>query len=517
MFDATPLLRLYARYRRHRLARLVPAAAQYHHLLKLVTAARDTAFGRAHGFADILTVADFQVRVPLATYEDFRRDWWQDPFPVLTDCTWPGDVPWFAVTSGTTSGVTKYIPVTRAMNRANARAVVDLAVHHVAARPDSHILGGRTFMLGGSTNLRREASGIASGDLSGIASTAMPAWFRPWSFPPDEIARIDDWEEKVGRLADAIRDADIRLVGGTPSWLLLLFDALEARRPSDGRGLATWFPDLEMLDHGGVDFAPYRARFEDLLAGSHAELREVYPASEGFIAVDDHGIDRRADDGLRLLLDNGLFFEFVPVEELGAASPVRHWIGTIETGVTYAIAVSSCAGLWSYLIGDTVEFVTLDPPRLRMTGRTSYMLSAFGEHLIGAEIETAVAAAATATGADVIDWSVGAVFPERAGEPGRHRFIVEFVSRKRGGEVGAAARARFVAVLDATLSAENEDYAAHRAGGFGMAPPELIVAPPGTFAAWMKARGQLGGQHKVPRIISDSRLFTSLEAAAAAR
>jgi hypothetical protein len=511
VFDATPLLRLYAGARRRRLAAVAPAAAQRHQLARLVAAARHTAFGRAHDFAGVRDVAGYQARVPLARYEDFWRDWWQGAFPRLDDLTWPGRIPYFAATSGTTSGASKHIPVSRAMNRANARAAADLLVHHVAARPASRVLAGRTFMLGGSTALGREADGIFSGDLSGIASATAPAWFRPWSFPPPEIGRIADWERKVDRLADAVLDADIRLVGGTPSWLLLLFDALEALRPSNGRGLAAWFPDLEMLVHGGVDFAPYRARFEQLLAATHAELREVYPASEGFIAVDDHGGSRRADDGLRLLLDNGLFLEFVPLDELDSGNPTRHWIGTAETGVVYAIAVASCAGLWSYLVGDTVEFITLDPPRVRMTGRTSYMLSAFGEHLIGAELEAAVAAAARAAGTDVTDWSVGAVFPQQLGELGRHRFVVEFA----GGAADAALRERFVQVLDEALSAANEDYAAHRSGGFGMAAPELVVAPPGTFARWMKSRQRLGGQHKVPRVIGDGGLFAGLQEFAA--
>jgi hypothetical protein len=265
--------------------------------------------------------------------------------------------------------------------------------------------------------------------------------------------------------------------------------------------LASWYPNIELIVHGGVNFAPYRSRFRELLEGSHAETREVYAASEGFIAVADQG----DGDGMRLILDNGIFYEFVPVSELGTPYPTRHWIETAEIGVEYALVLSSCAGVFGYLVGDTIRLVSKDPPRLLVTGRTSYFLSAFGEHLIEAEIEDAVSTAAARIGATINDFSVGAVHPDAQGETGRHLYIVEFA-----GAPGPASHTAFATAIDERLCQLNDDYRSHRSGGFGMGAPEIRVAAAGTFSAWMKQRGKLGGQNKVPRVITDDKLFADL-------
>jgi len=505
MLDLTPALRVYAHLRLARLATLNAAVEQETQLLRLVRRAVDTRFGQAHGFAGIRTVAEYQERVPLRRYDDFWRDWWQPQFPRLTNVTWPGTIPLFALSSGTSSASTKYIPCSPAMTRANSRAGLDLLSHHLAARPQSRVFGGLNLMLGGSTDLSELAPGIHAGDLSGIAATRLPRWARGRAFPPLEVALMSDWEQKVARMAELAAGADIRLLAGTPSWLLILL-AEQARHAglAAGAGLARLYPRLELLVHGGVDFAPYRARFEALIEGTHAELREVYPASEGFIALADRG----PGQGLRLMIDNGLFFEFVPLDELDAPNPTRHWLGNVELGVTYALVLSSCAGLWSYVVGDSVRLLTRRPPRLLMTGRTSAMLSAFGEHLLGAEIEQAVAVAAAAIGAAVTDYSVGARFPEGAEQRGGHHYLIEFAPPMPE----ATALARFAQVLDQRLGTLNEDYRAHRAGGFGLRPPEIAAVPPGTFAAWMKHRGKLGGQNKVPRVITDPVLWSELQA-----
>lgn len=501
MLDATPLLHLYARRRLARLKRLDPVAVQERQLIRLIARAARTRFGRDHRFPAIRSVADYQHAVPLRGYEEFWDGYWRGPFPELVDVTWPGRIPYFAATSGTTTGATKYIPVTRAMTKANQRAVLDLLTHHVASRPASRVFGGLNFMLGGSTELKRLAPGVDAGDLSGIAAKQVPWWARRRYFPPPELALIADWEKKTERLAARSLEEDIRTIGGTPSWLLLFLETLHRLRPHTSGRLAEYYPHLELLVHGGVNFAPYRQRFQDLLAGGRAETREVYPASEGFIAIADRG----SGEGLRLLLDNGLFFEFVPVDDLGGAAPRRHWIATAERGVNYAVILTTCAGLWSYTLGDTVRFVDLNPPRILVTGRTSYGLSAFGEHLIGEEIEQAVSAGAAAVGASVSDYTVTPVHPAKPGDVGHHLFVVEFTP-----PVSVAARAAFAAALDRKLAELNADYAAHRAGDFGMHPPEVRATPPGTFTAWMKSRGKLGGQNKVPRVIQDPALLRSL-------
>jgi hypothetical protein len=501
MLDATPLLRAYARARLAQLARLDPVAAQTHTLMMLLRAARATRFGAAHGFAAIGSVADYQARVRLRRYEDFWDEWWQPHFPQLRGITWPDAIPYFAYTSGTERGVTKYIPVSRAMTRANRRAALDVLAFHVASRPRSRILGGRQLVLGGSTKLVDLAPGVRGGDLSGIAALEVPWWARSRYFPRRDLALLADWEEKTARLAPLSLAADVRSIAGTPSWMLLFFEQLARLHPERGRTLAAFYPRLELIIHGGVSFAPYRERFAAWLGDSRAETREVYPASEGFIAVADRG----PDEGLRLILDNGLFLELVPLAELDRPAPRRAWIANAEIGVDYALAVTSNAGLWSCLLGDTVTLVERDPPRVLVTGRIAHDLSVFGEHLTSRELDMAIAAAARAIGASVADYAAAATLDERDSR-GRHLFIVEFADPAPGEEPAAA----FARTLDAELARQNADYADHRRNDFGVRPPRVHAVPPGTFAAWMRRRGRLGGQNKVPRVIRDPDLLQDL-------
>ncbi len=500
ILDATPLFRLYARRRQRILSGERPAEVQQRVLLDLLTRAASTRFGGDHGFARLSSVAAFQQAVPLRRYEAFWDEYWQPAFPVLENVSWPGRIPYFAFTSGTTTGVTKNLPVSGEMTAANRRAALDVIVQHLLNRPQSHVFGGKTFMLGGSTALEEEAPGVWSGDLSGIAASAIPWWARPFTFPPRKLEAISDWEEKIAAFATAARGVDIRCITGVPSWMLILFEQMTGE--SGGAPLAEVFPNLELVVHGGVNFAPYRDLFAEKLAGSGAETREVYPASEGFIAVADRG----DGEGLRMILDNGLFYEFVPVEELESAAPTRHWIANADTDVNYALVVSSNAGLWAYVLGDTVRLIDRDPPRLLITGRTSYMLSAFGEHLIGEEIEAAVATAAEAIDRNVTDWSVGPVFPHADSERGGHLYIVEFAD----GVPDPDNVDRFTRAIDEDLCKRNDDYRVHRSGDYGMRAPVVRPVAPGTFADWMKAHGRLGGQNKVPRVITDDDVFADL-------
>lgn len=502
MIDATPLLRRYAAWRLRRLRAQKPETAQAAALKALLRQAAKTRFGRAHGFSTRWSVPEFQRHVPLRTYEDFWKEYWKSEFPRLDNLTWPGVIPYFAVTSGTTTGTTKYIPCTRAMIRSNEKAATDLLVHHVHNRPQSRVLAGRSFMLGGSAHLEDLAPGIAAGDLSGLAMASMPWYARLRYFPDLENAAIADWDEKIDALAPLSLGADLRLIGGIPSWLIGFFERVAAEAPGADLNLGVAYPNLNLLVHGGVNFAPYRRRFENLIAGTDAELREVYPASEGFFAIADSAPDR----GLRLILDHGLFYEFVPLEEVTNPNPVRHWIANAETGVEYALAVSTCAGLWAYLVGDTVKLVSRDPPRVEVTGRTAYMLSAFGEHLIDSELEAAVAAAASAIETGVTDFAAGAHVSEEPGVPSHHVFIVEM------SPVPAGARevSHFAEILDQSLKRTNDDYRGHRAGRTGLGLPQVLAVTPGTFADWMRVRGQIGGQHKVPRIINDQVLLANL-------
>ena len=510
MYDATWLLRLYARRRLRQLEAMDPQQAQRRVLASLIGRGRPTKFGRDHGFSTAWSLDDYRSRVPLRDYDAFWEAYWREAFPRLVDCTWPGLIPWLAVSSGTTTGTTKYIPVSREMHRSNVRASTDLLTHHLANRPQSRLFAGRVFMLGGSTGLVRQSQGVFSGDLSGIATSAMPAWARLRYFPPRDLESLADWQVKIDRFAERSLDEEITAVVGTPSWLLIYLERLAevagARRGGRASRIADIYPGLEMLSHGGVAWTPYRDRFAALLEGSRAETREVYPASEGFFAIADRG----DGEGLRLNLDNGIFYEFIPVDRLDSAQPDCRWVGDVEPGVNYALAVTTCAGLWRYLVGDTVTVVERDPPRVLVTGRTSYMLSAFGEHVIGAEVERAVAEAARAIGATVSDFAAGSLFPAETGARGGHLYIVELGREHGANGPDSEQQARFAEELDATLCRLNDDYAAHRSGGYGMDAVRVRFLPAGAFAAWMKSRGKLGGQNKVPRIVNDPALFAGL-------
>jgi hypothetical protein len=473
----------FAQTRVSTLAARDPIDTQRRTLQRLVQAARRTKFGRDHRFETIHSVGDFQRAVPIRTYEQVWDLYFRDAYPSFDDLTWPGRIPFFALTSGTTQGATKYIPISREMVRSNLKASKTMIAYHLANRPNSRLFGGRVFFLGGSSALEEVAPGVRQGDLSGIAALEVNDWLRPYTFPPLELALEPNWDVKLRLLAERSLKEPITLVGGVPSWLLALFQRLFEL--SGKSTLAEVWPTLEMVVHGGVKFDPYQAAFREALGSDSIRLQETYPCSEGFIAFGDPETDL-----LRLVYDHGIFYEFIPVDELDSPNPTRHWLEEVRVGVNYAIVVSTCAGMWGHLIGDTVRFESIRPPLLTFTGRTKYTLSAFGEHLISEEVEGAMAAASKATGASVREWHVGPAFH---GALGHHIYIVEFLKPPDD-------LTRFREVLDADLSARNADYQAHRAEGVGLPLPEMIVAASGGFDDWMRSRGKLGGQHKVPRM-----------------
>ena len=494
------VLHQYARRRVQALDQVSAAVVQRDTLLTLVRQAQATRFGRDHDFARVRSLADYQRRVPLRDYDAFWKEYWQPAFPNLAHVTWPGEIPYLALSSGTTSGTTKYVPVSKAMLRSNRKAAFTTMSFFRYAHPNDAVLTGRVFFLGGSTNLTRMPRAerpVLAGDLSGIAAREFPGLLRPYTFPPLDLALGDDWDQKVQILAERSATLPITVLGGVPSWLLVLFDRL--KRVTGKRTISEIWPSLRLVIHGGTRFDPYRGLFRQEIGSDAVHFLDTYPSSEGYVASEDprHGM-------LRLIPDHGVFFEFVPVEELGKDSPTRHTVADLEPGVQYAVVLTTCAGLWSYVLGDTVCFERRQPPLLRFTGRTRYFLSAFGEHLISEEVERAVAAAAAANGAAVTDFHVGPVFPARPEAPGRHRYLVEFAQPP-------ADLARFAADLDAELCRLNEDYRAHRgSGGISLAAPEVVAVRRGGFADWMRARGKFGGQHKVPRMDNTGRLTEEL-------
>ncbi|MBL8796978.1 MAG: GH3 auxin-responsive promoter family protein [Planctomycetia bacterium] len=491
--------RAYARRRVRTLERTSVVATQQATLLRLVRHAARTCFGRDHDFAGIRCVADYHARVPLRDYDAFWKDYWQPQFPQLQNATWPDALPYLALSSGTTTGATKYIPISRPMLASNRKAALTSLSWFHAAHPGCELFTGRMFFLGGSTDLQpavNDPNGPLAGDLSGIAAREVSAFLRPFTYPSLDVALRRDWEVKLSRLAEESARLPITLISGVPSWLLVLFERL---KQVTGRStIADIWPTLRVVVHGGTSFGPYRSLFQQVIGNERVRFLETYPASEGFVAAEDPRYQL-----LRVIPDHGIFHEFVPVDELGGERPTRHTLADIVPGVQYAVVLTTCAGLWSYVLGDTVSFERRDPPLLRFTGRTRYFLSAFGEHLICEEVERAIAQAAETCGAAVADFHVGPVFPDSARAPGRHRYLVEFVQAPRDLE-------RYGRELDAALCRINEDYQAHRAGDLTMRAPEVWGVARGGFADWMRAHGKLGGQHKLPRMDNTGRLTASM-------
>jgi GH3 auxin-responsive promoter len=451
-----------------------------------VRTARDTEFGLAHGFASVRSVADYQTRVPLRDYLGFKASW-TAALDGAGHVTWPGRPLTWVTTSGTTAG-DKVIPVTPEAHRSHRRGGWDallMASERVGGRA---LLGGPMLMLGGSTALQPAAAGAQVGDLSGVMTRRLPPGLRGRYSPGPEIARIPDWETRLAAAAALVERQDLRLVAGMPSWMLVLLEHVARRRDSAGRAsLAGLWPNLAVFVHGGVSFAPYRGVFEARL-GRRLEYVEVYPASEGFVAV-----QTERDGGLTLMLDYDIFYEFVPVEDLGVAHPRRHTVADVELDRPYAVVLTTPAGLWSYVLGDTVRFTARDPLRLVITGRTRHFVNAFGENVIVEEVERALLAACRVTGADVAEFTVAPRFPEPGEARGGHDWLVEFRTLPPDPDA-------FAGEIDATLQRLNTDYRTKRAGDLGMQAPRLIALPSGAFHGWLQAAGKLGNQHKVPRV-----------------
>jgi len=498
--------RLLARFARKRVAyldQIDAGAVQHETLLRLVRRASDTKFGKDHGFAGIASIADYQRQVPVRDYEAFWSQYWQTAYPTLDNITWPGKVPYYALSSGTTSGSTKYIPITSEMLRSNRKAAFTTLAFHRNMFPDVSLFNGRVFFLGGNTDMAPQADGSRAGDLSAIAAIEVSSMLRPYTFPPSELSRIPNWEEKVEALAKGSAHLPVTVFSGVPAWQLVLFDRL--KKLTGKATIAEIWPTLRILIHGGTKFDPYRDIFRREIGSDLVRFLEVYPCSEGFVATEDPRYDL-----LRIVPDHDVVFEFVPMDEFDSEKgklksdfPVRHTLANVETGVQYAIVISSCAGLWSYLVGDTVAFEKRSPPLIRFTGRTKYFLSAFGEHLISEEIEKAIQEAAVTGNAEVQDHHVGPIFPSTPQMPGHHLYLIEF----RGEPADQAA---FAATIDESLNRQNEDYRAHRAGDLSMLAPRVLRVKAGGFNAWMLAHGKRPPQHKLPRMDNSGKLTLSM-------
>lgn len=476
-------------------------------LLKLLRKAKNTKFGLDHHFANIESVEGYQINVPLRSYNEFWEQYWKSDFPKLENVTWPGVVPYFAKSSGTTTGKSKYIPCSLEMVKANNYAGFQVVFHHFRNKPNSKLLLGRTFLFGGSPDLEKLDENIYCGELSGIAAKETPWWVnKDIYYPPSPLAKIKNWEEKVDALSTDCLGKNIRSIGGVPPWLQILFERIFDKSQSKSRKLADYFPDLELVTYGGVSFTPYLEYFQKILDGTHADLREIYAASEGFIAI----ADQEAGQGMRMIVNNGIFYEFVKADEIHSDNPKRYWMQDVEEGVDYAVIVSTCAGLWGYIIGDLIRFVDLENLRILVSGRISQTLSVFGEHIVNEELERAVAFAANKQGFSVRDFAVCSIMSKSGETNGYHQYVLEADRALSDDEEKQVSH-----FIDMTLKEENADYAAKRYNNIAISPPHVSIVAKGTFQAWMREYGKLGGQNKVPRVTDKKIIGELIEVSAA--
>jgi len=489
-FLLKPVAHLLRRQVKSTAARAV--AAQQDIMADLVRTARDTAFGRDHDFAGIRTYADFKARIPVGDYEAFKP--YADRIRAgESDVSWVGKPKYFAKTSGTTSGV-KYIPLTRQSIPNHFGTARNALFNYYAETGKGKWLDGKMIFLSGSPEMS-DTNGILTGRLSGIVNHQVPAWLRTSQLPSYETNCIEDWETKLERIVDETIDADMRLISGIPPWVQMYYERLLAR--SGKSTILELFPNLEMFVYGGVNYEPYRRALEELVGGRIPSV-ETYPASEGFIAFQDS----QTEEGLLLNTDSGIFFEFIPAAEVFNDNPTRLSLGEVETGVNYAIILNTNAGLWGYNIGDTVEFVSVEPYRLKVTGRIKHFISAFGEHVIGKEVETAMNRTVVGHGARVTEFTVAPqVSPPEGGLP-YHEWFVEF-------DRAPADPAAFAADLDAAMVEENIYYRDLIAGKI-LQPLVVRVTAPNAFRDYMKSQGKLGGQNKVPRLSNDRKIVDVL-------
>lgn len=509
------------------------ARVQVGQLRRLVRLAQDTRFGREHEFGRIGSLPDadllaaYRRAVPTHDYYAFRAPIAEMREEARPDVLWPGLVMDFAQTSGTTAG-DKFIPVSRQMMRSNYRAALDIFVHAERSGVNlSQLTAGRCLFLGGSTDLTTNRHGIRTGDLSGLVTPLIRWPISAIYAPGPQIALMSHWPSKIEAMARACLEQDIRMINGMPSWAIVLMDRvvqLARERGRHAEGVRDVWPNLMLFVHGGVKYAPFEPRVRQMYSGrpdgEDIPFRlELYPASEGFIAIQD----TRGQSGLRLLSDIGNFYEFVPVEEIDHPNPTARACWEVDKGQRYVVVMSTCAGLWRYIIGDVVEFDTIPagpdgrggdgPCRLRIVGRHRHFINAFGENLIVEHIENAVAAAAAKSGLVVGEFTAAPVYPGPSTRAGLE-LAVEIESK--AGPAAPGALAAFAAEFDKALKAQNVDYTTKRTDDVGMAPPTVTPLPPGAFHRWLTARGKLGGQHKCPRCANNRDILTDVVAAGGA-
>ena len=487
------LARPYANYVYRSLRRgMVTAVADQQRILEeLIKQGRKTQFGNDHHFKNISSAAEFAQAVPVRDYE-LLKTYIEEVKAGGENILWKGKPLYFAKTSGTTSGV-KYIPISKDSISNHINGARNALLCYIATTGQSAFASGNMIFLSGSPELER-VGGIPTGRLSGIVNHHVPAYLRSNQLPSYETNCIDDWETKLDKIVEETIEKPMTLISGIPPWMQMYFDRL---REKSGKPVGELFPRFNLMVHGGVNFAPYRQKLMESI-GRPIDSIELYPASEGFFAFQDS----QTAEGLLLNTNSGIFYEFIPVQEVFEAHPTRLTLEQVQTDVQYAILISSNAGLWGYLVGDTVKFTSTRPYRLVVTGRIKHFISAFGEHVIGEEVEKSMQSAISLAGGRITEFTVAPNIAQGAGKS-FHEWFIEFEQEPDDVE-------QFIAALDAALREHNVYYDDLISGNI-LERLRISRVRKNGFIDYMRSAGKLGGQNKVPRLSNDRQLAEALQ------
>ncbi|MDB5202146.1 MAG: hypothetical protein JWQ27_1555 [Ferruginibacter sp.] len=465
-----------------------PVASQRDVLQHLVTSAQYTEFGKKYNFSKLFTLKEFKASVPIHEYDDIRP-YIERMMDGESNILWNEPINWFAKSSGTTSDKSKFIPISEESLQDNHfQASKDVLTNYYKNFPSSDLLTGKGLVVGGSHQINKVNDEIQYGDLSAVLMQNSPFWGQWLRTPELSIALLDEWEDKIEKLAQTTAQENVTSLAGVPTWTLLLLKRI--LEITGKETIKEVWPNLELYINGGVSFVPYREQFEKII-GAPINYLEIYNASEGFIA----GQESPDDDGMTLFTEHGIFYEFMPVEEYGKDLPQTIGLNEVQTGKNYAPVISTTGGLWRYLIGDTIQFTSLNPYKIKVSGRLKHYINAFGEELIVDNSDTAIAIAAEKTGAIVNDYTAAPIyFSDKAN--GAHEWLIEFDQEPENLEA-------FTYELDQALKNCNSDYEAKRHKDIALRMPVLHAIPKGIFTQWLRSKGKMGGQHKVPRLSNE--------------
>ena len=489
----SPALSRLARFRYWHIEHWVnsPIAAQREILQDLITHGQYTAFGLKYQFADIFNIRKFKATVPIHEYQDLKP--YIDQIMDGEDgILWNTPVKWFAKSSGTTSDKSKFIPLTEESIQDNHfQASKDVLALYYKSKPDSDLLTGKGLVIGGSHQVHPIKEDIQYGDLSAVLLENSPFWSGLIRTPELSIALMDEWEEKIENLAQSTINENVTSIAGVPTWTLVLLKRI--LEMSGKLTIKEVWPNFELYIHGGVSFTPYKEQFKKIMGGNCNYL-EIYNASEGFFAAQDN----LNEEGMLLFLEHGIFYEFMPIEEYGKEFPITYGLNKVVIGKNYAIVISTNGGLWRYLVGDTIQFTHLAPYRIKVTGRLKQFINAFGEELIVDNSDKAMSDACAKFGVAIKEYTAAPIYMSDH-NTGAHEWLIEF-------ETAPSDLNAFTIELDKNLMLANSDYEAKRHKNIALGLPQITSVKKGCFHAWLKQKGKLGGQHKVPRL-SNERLF----------